>query len=615
MTNSLFNKTITVTLLALLLSSFVAAQKIAAGGTHSLMICKDSTVWSTGSNEFGQLGNSDFESSTTPIQVQNIDSCIQLAAGWYHSLALKEDGTVWSWGDNEFGQLGDSTLTDRYQPIQVQNLENVIQISAGQFHSAALKADGTVWSWGRNNRGQIGDSTQVNRLTPTKALDIDSVIQIAAGNRFTKVLRENGTVWGWGTNFNGQLGIGDTDQRIYRVQTLNLTNIISISAGWVHSVALEPDGTLWTMGGNWKGELGNTNFTSLYSAVPIQAEIENVLSVSCGYTHSIAIKEDGSVYTWGRNYHGKLGRITEADHDTLPQPVEGLENAISIAGYYQSMVLLNDSTLHTFGKNDQGSLGNGSIEHSTNPVEVDIDCPIVPLILPLELEVSEVENATCKSMCDGSASVEAFFGEGNYSYSWNDPLQQTTSSIENLCPGTYVVTVSSGNQTIQDTVEIESLITVNTIVTNSSSVLTAEANDASYQWLDCDNNFQELPGETNSTFEALQNGSYAVEVTQFDCVDTSECIPVTDVGILESLLESDVQLTPNPTDGLVQINTHHNFRPLYYVIYNSLGQKTSNGSLSPDSNKSLEIKGEPGVYFIKISSLEGTMETFKIIKQ
>ena len=73
----------------------------------------------------------------------------QIAGGGSHSLALKSDGTVWAWGQNERGQLGDGTTSNRSTPVQVSNLTGVIAIAAGDSQSLALKSDGTVWAWGR----------------------------------------------------------------------------------------------------------------------------------------------------------------------------------------------------------------------------------------------------------------------------------------------------------------------------------------------------------------------------------------------------------------------------------------------------------------------------------
>jgi alpha-tubulin suppressor-like RCC1 family protein len=83
------------------------------------------------------------------------------AEGGAHSLILKSDGTVWATGGNQYGQLGDGTTTNRSTPVQA-NITSVVYVAAGKHHSLALKSDGTVWAWGANHSGQLGDGTMTD---------------------------------------------------------------------------------------------------------------------------------------------------------------------------------------------------------------------------------------------------------------------------------------------------------------------------------------------------------------------------------------------------------------------------------------------------------------------
>jgi alpha-tubulin suppressor-like RCC1 family protein len=80
---------------------------------------------------------------------------IQLSAGGYHSLALKSDGSVWATGRNYEGQLGDGTAENKSTWISVIP-SGVIHLAAGHGHSLALKSDGTLWKTGTNKAGQLG---------------------------------------------------------------------------------------------------------------------------------------------------------------------------------------------------------------------------------------------------------------------------------------------------------------------------------------------------------------------------------------------------------------------------------------------------------------------------
>jgi len=137
---------------------------IYAGKMHSLILYKNRSVYSFGSNEFGQLG-------TVGTSIDNhylsLPPVKMIAAGENHTLFLGMDGTVSGCGLNKYGQLGDGTTTDVGTPILI-NLPPVSMIAAGNNHSLFLGTDGTLSACGRNNIGQLGDGTTTGRLTPVK---------------------------------------------------------------------------------------------------------------------------------------------------------------------------------------------------------------------------------------------------------------------------------------------------------------------------------------------------------------------------------------------------------------------------------------------------------------
>jgi alpha-tubulin suppressor-like RCC1 family protein len=110
------------------------------------------------------LGDGTQTSRSTPVQVRNLTGVVAVAAGGSHSLAVKSDGTLWAWGWNLRGQLGDGTTTDSREPKQV--LTGVVAMEAGNSYSLAVKSDGTLWTWGANDQGQLGDGTTTSRSMP-----------------------------------------------------------------------------------------------------------------------------------------------------------------------------------------------------------------------------------------------------------------------------------------------------------------------------------------------------------------------------------------------------------------------------------------------------------------
>jgi len=243
-------------------------QAVASGGNHTMILKTDGTLWATGWNAFGQLGFETNGVSYTPIPVQikpiQIMTSVQaVASGSAHTLILKRDGTLWATGANADGQLGDGITTSRQRPIQV--LRDVLAVAAGGSHTMILKTDGSLWATGSNNHGQLGDGTTTNRSTPKKIMT--GVQAVAAGYMHTMILKADSTLWAAGSNEYGQLGDGTTIDRYIPVQVM--TGVQAVFAGVSHTLILKTDGTLWATGFNGSGQLGDGTTTERHTPVQI----------------------------------------------------------------------------------------------------------------------------------------------------------------------------------------------------------------------------------------------------------------------------------------------------------------------------------------------------------
>ena len=126
-------------------------------------------------------------------------------------MVLKEDGSVWATGCNEYGQLGDGSIVDRMNYTQVVS-SGVKSIAAGRRHSMILKQDGSVWATGNNLYGQIGAGPATHSNVFVQVLN-DGVKAVAAGYYHNMVLKQDGSVWVTGSNKFGQLGDGSTENK------------------------------------------------------------------------------------------------------------------------------------------------------------------------------------------------------------------------------------------------------------------------------------------------------------------------------------------------------------------------------------------------------------------
>ncbi|MCK5801654.1 MAG: hypothetical protein KAI66_02420, partial [Lentisphaeria bacterium] len=208
---------------------------VAAGWDHSLALSRVGTVYTWGSRSHGQLGDGVRETgrpAPRPVLVPSLTNVTAIAGGGSHSLALRKDGTVYAWGSNWNGQLGNGTLggdTHSAVPQPVSSVDGtgaltgVVGIGAGGLHSVVVTADGQVHAWGYNGTGQIPSGTrggfwqsrgQRNIPGPVAALAggtedrVAGAIAVAAGYESTYVLTGDGGVLAAGWSTYGELGTG-----------------------------------------------------------------------------------------------------------------------------------------------------------------------------------------------------------------------------------------------------------------------------------------------------------------------------------------------------------------------------------------------------------------------
>ena len=206
---------------------------------------------------------------------------------------------------------------------------------------------------------------------------------------------------------------------------------------------------------------------------------------------------------------------------------------------------------------------------------------------------------------------------------------ETTGNVTQTSCFSY--TVPSGDETyttsgtykdtLTNSAGCDSVITINltinnvdVTVSNNAPALTANAGGAAYQWVDCDNNFAVLSGESAQNFTASSNGNYAVVITQNGCVDTSACESITNVGISENIFGNDLFVYPNPTAGNITIQTGSNIEDLNIIVRNTLGEVICSGNYPVLNKIDFNIASGAGIYFIELNCDKGHTVK-KVIKQ
>ena len=179
--------------------------------------------------------------------------------------------------------------------------------------------------------------------------------------------------WAWGGNDNGQLGDGGTTipwGRPTPIWVQNLRGAIAVAGGDHHSLAVKNDGTVWAWGENTFGQLGDGTGTDRYTPVQVH-NLDGVTAVSAGTSHSLSVKSNGTVWAWGSNHYGELGNGSIQLVSAVPVQVQNLSGVTAVAaGDAYGLALKNDGTVWAWGLNEWGELGDGTTDSSSTPVQV-----------------------------------------------------------------------------------------------------------------------------------------------------------------------------------------------------------------------------------------------------
>jgi alpha-tubulin suppressor-like RCC1 family protein len=279
---------------------------------------------------------------------------------------------LWAWGKNNNGNLGLGNITNYSSPKQVGALTTWSQASAGLYNSLAIKTDGTLWAWGWNRVGSLGLSDTISRSSPVQVGALTGWSKVAAQFQyFTVAIKTNGTLWAWGKNSQGQLGLGNTIYYSSPKQVGALTTWSTIGYGYRYttSLAIKTNGTLWSWGYNGQGQLGLGNVTS-YSSPKQVGALTTWSQVAGARYSSLAIKTDGTLWSWGQNDKGQLGLGNITSYSS-PKQVGALTTWSQVsAGYKFSLSTTTVGALWSWGDNVSGQLGLGNTTNRSSPVQV-----------------------------------------------------------------------------------------------------------------------------------------------------------------------------------------------------------------------------------------------------
>ena len=395
------------------------------------VIRKDGTVWVSGDNTYGQIGNSGNTSATylskmgdgflnypEKVITVGVDKSQKINPLLFN---IQDDMNVYTDSTTKVGTLNyeieDSnvaelttlgmitgkqqgitkikvtdTSTKRTTSIWVKVVnDSNIQVSLGYKFSVALKQDGTVWSWGQNNDGELGLGNTTEYSEPQQITDIkEKITDVKTGYYHSIALTEKGEVYTWGYNGNGQLGNGTREDSLVPVKVTGLENITKVNAYKYMTIALTQNGEVYAWGSGYGAKPVKLNFTrkiidvsgnlvlaenrKAYNLDETKSYGKDLIKVVAGYNHYLGLTSDGEVYAWGSNSYGQLGNGNNTSSSTAvkvvtPDGKSNMTNIVDIsAGDSYSIITDKDGKVYTFGY--YGDYRTANTVHSNKPVEI-----------------------------------------------------------------------------------------------------------------------------------------------------------------------------------------------------------------------------------------------------
>ena len=344
---------------------------IAAKDLHSVALTADGRVWSWGYNGRGQLGDGTTVTRNSPVPLvlaAGMSKILRIDTGRYFSLALDENGALWAWGSNGSHQISKDATYQYITPVRIELPAPVARFACGSDHVLAVGRDGRLWSWGYNGNGQLGlghTNAVSGAVEITKPSGMGVVVSVVASGNVSYALDAAGKMWSWGYNGYGQLGDGTYTNRNAPVAVDTSTGVPAIKlivSGESHAMAAAGDGSIWTWGYNGSGQLGRGNTTGSNKPVKITTGLTLANTLGAGSNHSLAVSPSGFVWGWGTNNNGQLGINSTSSSDSPVQTasVSGWSDIVQVAGgSNHSLALKRDGSIWSWGHNSYGQLGRG----------------------------------------------------------------------------------------------------------------------------------------------------------------------------------------------------------------------------------------------------------------
>lgn len=324
---------------------------IAIGGNQKVGITKNGFLisWEVDSSET----NSHIPQYTARLlQEKAAVNIIHVACGDNFIVCLTDRSLLLSYGNGDKGCLGHGDYKSLSQPKIVEVLLglDVTSVACGAAHVVVVTGEHEVYAWGQGLHGQLG-LNQIRKCNQPQKVSLPPDYHpksVFCGSDCSFLLTSNHGILACGSNRHNKLAMDTEDGQhvdgtdifeLVRSDPIPHLKVISVSAGFSHTAILTDKGELFTIGSNRYGQLGWGQTGSSHN-MPCKVQYinkEKFKHVSCGNSFTVAITEEGEVYSWGENTNGQLGRSDS--NQSKPEKIEAINGK-----YCKSYSLVSNNT-------------------------------------------------------------------------------------------------------------------------------------------------------------------------------------------------------------------------------------------------------------------------------
>jgi hypothetical protein len=337
------------------------------------------------------------------------------------------------WGNNKKGQLGLGTNAGVLSPLPMGQPGEYSEMQFSSQNGAFLKYDGSLWLTGTAQNGILGNNSSAifsGNFSPVQEITNSQWQDYSLSNTGVLAVKDDGSLWGWG-------GIQMVMLQSKATQIGIAEDWSSVANGQDAYYVIKNDASLWSFGRNNYGQLGIVASGNVTASTPVSvmSGTNDWSMVEAGMYTGFAIKNDGTMYAWGANQYGQLGDGTVVNKSSPVHIGSGITWSDVFTAGSATYGLTSGGELYGWGVANYGLLGSGGLTYSSNPIQIGSG---------MVFETAELGSVSTATLSSGLLYTMGNGGDGQLG---NGTYNQTVTSLAPVSFPYSWLGLNTGNST------------------------------------------------------------------------------------------------------------------------------------------------------------------------